>query len=73
MVPREGGWTLWGWPYRFLNRLAGAGARFLIVGERDGTRLTGLTRPEQLGEVPRHYRGMLLIEDMFDVGRSLQR
>ena len=73
MVPREGGWTLWGWPYRFLNRLAGAGARFLIVGEQDGARLTGLTQPEQLGEVPRHYRGMLLIEDMFDVGRSLQR
>ena len=73
LVPREGGWTLWGWPYRFLNRLAGVGARFLIVGEREGDGLVGLNQPEQLGEVPRHYRGMLLIEDMFDVGRALQR
>ncbi|HWT13868.1 MAG TPA: glycerophosphodiester phosphodiesterase family protein [Allosphingosinicella sp.] len=73
VLPREGGWTLWGWPYRFLNRLQGAGARFLILGERDGDGLVGLERPEQLGEVPRHYRGLLLIEDMHDVGRSLRR
>jgi glycerophosphoryl diester phosphodiesterase len=73
ILPRRGGWTLWGWPYRFLDRMAGAGARFLIVGERDGDTLVGLERPEQLGEVPRHYRGLLLIEDMHDVGRALQR
>ena len=73
LVPRDGEWTLWGWPYRFLNRLAAADARLLIVDGRDGYRLKGLDRPEQLGEVPRHYRGLLLVEDMFDVGRALQR
>jgi glycerophosphoryl diester phosphodiesterase len=73
VLEREGGWTLWGWPYRFLNRLSGAGARFLITGDGDGETLSGLDRPEQLGEVPRHYRGLLLIEDMHDVGRSLRR
>ena len=71
-VPRQGGWTLWGWPYRFLDRMAGAGARFIILGERDGDTLVGLERPEQLGEVPRHYRGLLLIEDMYGTGRALQ-
>jgi len=72
LLPRRGGWTLWGWPYRFLDRMAGAGARFLIAGERAGDVLVGLERPEQLGEVPRHYRGLLLIEDMHDTGRALQ-
>lgn len=73
ILPRRGEWTLWGWPYRFLDRMAGAGARFLIVGERRGDTLIGLEQPEQLGEVPRHYRGLLLIEDMYGVGRALQR
>ena len=25
ILPRDGAWTLWGWPYRFLDRMAGAG------------------------------------------------
>ncbi|MGZ8347391.1 MAG: glycerophosphodiester phosphodiesterase family protein [Allosphingosinicella sp.] len=71
-LPRDGGWTLWGWPYRFLDRMAGAEARLLIQGDRDGPSLRGLDRPEQLGEVPRRYRGLLLIEDMWQVGRALR-
>ena len=35
--------------------------------------MVGLERPEQLGEVPHDYRGLLLIEDMYAVGRALQR
>ena len=50
----------------------GAGARFIILGGRDGDSLVGLDRPEQLGEVPRNYRGLLLIEDMYGTGRALQ-
>ena len=73
ILPRRGGWTLWGWPYRLLDRMAGAGARFLILGDGPAGSLVGLDRPEQLGEVPRDYRGMLLIEDMHDVGRALSR
>lgn len=71
-LPRTGEWTLWGWPYRFLDRMADAGARFLIAGDGGEGELVGLERPEQLGEVPRHYRGLLLIEDMAQVGRALQ-
>lgn len=71
-LTRHGGWTLWGWPYRFLDRMAGAGARFLILGEREADAIVGLEKPEQLGEVPRHYRGLLLIEDMYGTGRALQ-
>lgn len=70
MVPRRGEWTLWGWPYRFLGRMAGGGARLFIGGDMPGA---GLDRPEQLGEVPHDYRGLLLIEDMYAVGRALER
>jgi glycerophosphoryl diester phosphodiesterase len=67
-------WTLWGWPYRFLKRLAGAGGRAILVEavEADGT-LRGLTRADQLPEVPGGYRGYLLIEDMPRAGRALAR
>lgn len=72
IVPRRGAWTFWGWPYRFLTRLSGAGARLFVEGDAPDGALVGLERPEQLGEVPHDYRGLLLIEDMYDVGRALQ-
>lgn len=72
-IPRRGEWTLWGWPYRFLGRMAGGGARLLVAGDAGADGLVGLERAEQLGEVPRGYRGLLLIEDMHDVGRALER
>jgi glycerophosphoryl diester phosphodiesterase len=74
MLPRNGEWTLWGWPYRFMGRLQGAGARLFIAGDPGpGGALAGLTEADQLGEVPHDYAGMLLIEDMHGVGRALQR
>jgi glycerophosphoryl diester phosphodiesterase len=73
ILPRRGEWTLWGWPYRFLGRMAGGGARLFIQGDAPEGELVGLERPEQLGEVPHDYRGLLLIEDMHGVGRALDR
>jgi len=74
ILSRHGGWTLWGWPYRFLSRMSGAGARFFIAGDHaQGDSWIGLTEPEQLGEVPHDYTGMLLVEDMENVGRALVR
>jgi glycerophosphoryl diester phosphodiesterase len=73
LIPRRGEWSLWGWPYRFFNRLGGAGARLFIEGDGGEGELVGLEQPEQLGEVPHDYRGLLLIEDMYNVGRALRR
>lgn len=72
-LPYDGAWTLWGWPYRFFDRVAGAGARPLLTLEPGGPALIGLDQPEQLGEVPRAYAGLLLVEDMYEVGRALMR
>lgn len=67
-------WTLWGWPYRFLSRLSGAGGRAMMVEgiAPDGT-LRGLSTLDQLPEVPDGFRGYLLIEDMPRAGRALSR
>jgi glycerophosphoryl diester phosphodiesterase len=74
ILPRGGAFTLWGWPYRFMARMSGAGARFFIAGDgADGDHWVGLTEAEQLGEVPHDYTGMLLVEDMNNVGRALVR
>jgi glycerophosphoryl diester phosphodiesterase len=74
ILPRHGGWTLWGWPYRFMARMSGAGARFFIAGDgAQGDHWVGLTEAEQLGEVPHDYTGLLLVEDMDNVGRALVR
>ena len=74
ILPRTGGFTLWGWPYRFMARMSGAGARFFIAGDDStGDHWVGLTQAEQLGDVPHDYPGMLLVEDMDNVGRALVR
>jgi hypothetical protein len=53
--------------------MAGGGARLLVAGDSADGPLVGLDRVEQLGEVPHDYRGLLLIEDMYAVGRALER
>jgi glycerophosphoryl diester phosphodiesterase len=74
ILPRGGEFTLWGWPYRFMARMSGAGAHFFIAGgDSQGDHWVGLTQAEQLGEVPHDYTGMLLVEDMDNVGRALVR
>ena len=72
-IPRKGEWTYWGWPYRFMDRMQAGGASFFIAGEPRNGEPAGLTDVAQLDEVPHNYAGMLLIEDMYQVGRSLQR
>lgn len=74
ILDRNGSFTLWGWPYRFMSRMSGAGAHFFIAGDdSNGDNWVGLTQAEQLGEVPHDYTGMLLVEDMDNVGRALVR
>ena len=71
-IPHDGGWTLWGGHYRMIDRMEGRDVRYFLSRDPGGP-LTGLVEAEQLGEVPRYYAGMLLIEDMHDVGRAMQR
>ena len=73
-VPLNYRWAVWGWPNRFLARMAGAEARVIVMGDlRNMEAPVGIEHPEQLGEVPRSFRGYLWVEDIYRVGRALQR
>jgi glycerophosphoryl diester phosphodiesterase len=56
----------WGWPNRFLARMASAGTRVIISGEMiDGKAPPGLARPDQIDAIPPRFRGYLWVEDIY--------
>jgi glycerophosphoryl diester phosphodiesterase len=72
-VPVDGQFAIWGWPNRFLARMAGANTKVMVVGGEPGRGLAGLQTVEQIDDVPRDFRGYLWIEDFFTVGRAVRR
>ncbi|MBV9930277.1 MAG: hypothetical protein JO013_04955 [Alphaproteobacteria bacterium] len=66
-------WKLWGWPYRFLDRLAGAEAKPMMFGEEKDGALVGITDVAQYDKVPAGFRGHLFVEDFYTVGAALRR
>jgi glycerophosphoryl diester phosphodiesterase len=72
VVPIDYQWAMWGWPNRFLARMAKAKAHVVVMGELgDGRSLVGLSDPTDLGRVPRDFRGYLWVEDIYTIGRAL--
>ncbi|MEA3001610.1 MAG: glycerophosphoryl diester phosphodiesterase [Sphingomonadales bacterium] len=69
VVPLNDRWALWGWPYRFLARMAKANTRVLIYG--DGA--APLERPEQYDQVPADFHGWLWVDDFYTMGPALRR
>jgi glycerophosphoryl diester phosphodiesterase len=73
IVPLNYQWAIWGWPNRFLDRMAKANSKVIMFGDYEDGKLAGIERPEQLGEVPRDFRGYLWVEDIYTVGRALRQ
>jgi glycerophosphoryl diester phosphodiesterase len=73
ILPLDGQFALWGWPNRFLARMAGAGTQVMMVSRQSEGALVGLETVEQIDDVPRDFRGYLWIEDFFTVGRAVRR
>ena len=71
-VPLNYQWVIWGWPKRFIARMESVGTKVILLGPYQGGEIAGLDRPEQLGKVPRDFRGYLWIEDFYNVGRALE-
>ena len=72
-LPIDNQWTIWGWPDRFLARMADAGSKVLMFERFGDEGIEGIERPERLGDVPRSFRGYLWIDDFYTAGRALQR
>ena len=70
-VPLNYQWAIWGWPRRFIARMDSVGTKVILLGPYEKGEIAGLDRPEQLGKVPRDFRGYLWIEDFYTVGRAL--
>ena len=74
MVPLNYGWAAWGWPNRFLARMADRQARTVLIGDLGNFAApVGIERTEQLARVPRDYRGYLWVEEIYKVGPALRR
>ncbi|MFL6738530.1 MAG: glycerophosphodiester phosphodiesterase family protein [Sphingomicrobium sp.] len=72
-VPLNYQWAFWGWPNRLIQRMDKVGARVIVIGPYgDGENGTGLSLPEQLGEIPSTFSGYLWVEDIWTVGPALR-
>lgn len=72
MIPLDLQWPMWGWPNRLQQRMRDAGARVVVIGPRDGKFGNGLVLPEQLGNIPKSFRGYVWVEDIWTVGPALR-
>ena len=74
IVPLDGKWKVAGWPRRFLARMKAANTHVILAGP--GTpenTIPGLTRLEEIPEVPRDYTGMLWLDEPRLIGPSIRR
>lgn len=73
IIPINYQWAFWGWPNRLIARMDKVGARVIVTGpHKSGEPNTGLTLPEQLGDVPSSFKGYIWVEDIWTVGPALR-
>jgi glycerophosphoryl diester phosphodiesterase len=72
MVPLNLQWAYWGWPNRLIQRMNGVGARVIVIGPYGDDAGTGLTLPEQLGQIPSTFKGYVWVDDIWTVGPALR-
>ena len=73
MIPVNYQWAFWGWPNRLLRRMHEVGARVIVIGPYGkGENGTGLSLPEQLGEIPSTFTGYIWVEDIWTVGPAFR-
>jgi hypothetical protein len=68
----ELGFTLWGWPNRYLARMQASGTRVIIAQDVKGDAITGLTTPERYGDIADSFNGTIWVEDIANMGPALK-
>jgi glycerophosphoryl diester phosphodiesterase len=69
----ETGYTLWGWPNRFLARTGEAGVKVMIAESVEGETIKGLTDVNRYGDIANSFNGHIWIEDIAELGPALKR
>ena len=67
------GYTLWGWPNRFLDRMRNANVRVIIAEDVVDGRIKGLTDVNQYGDIAESFHGHIWVENIQDLGPALKR
>lgn len=67
------GYTLWGWPNRFLARTGAAGLKVVIAESVEGDAITGLTDVNRYGDIANSFNGYIWIGDIEGLGPALKR
>jgi glycerophosphoryl diester phosphodiesterase len=67
------GFTLWGWPNRFLERMKAADVRVIIAEDLVAGKVKGLTDVHQYGDIADSYNGYIWIDDIESLGPALKR
>ena len=64
---------LWGWPDRFLARMADNDVRLIVAADVKGDNVTGLTELTQYNDIARSYNGYIWVDNIADLGPALKR
>lgn len=67
------GYTLWGWPNRFLARMNDVGVRVIIAQDVKDGEIIGLTTADQYGEIANSYNGYIWVDNIAELGPALKR
>jgi hypothetical protein len=69
----ELGYTLWGWPNRFLARTGAAGLKVAVAEGVEGDRIVGLTDVTRYGDIADSFNGYIWIDNIEELGPALRR
>lgn len=74
MVPQNFTWLVWGWPNRFLDRMAAAGSGVILIGPyRPGDAGTsGIDTAEQAAQVPKDFSGYVWTNEIATIAPILK-
>lgn len=67
------GYTLWGWPNRFLQRMAKVNVRVIIAEDVVDGQIKGLSDVTQYGEIADSYNGYIWVDNIQELGPALKR
>jgi glycerophosphoryl diester phosphodiesterase len=69
----ELGYTLWGWPNRFLARTGAAGLKIVVAEGVEGDAVKGLTDVTRYSDIASSFNGHIWIDNIEELGPALRR
>jgi glycerophosphoryl diester phosphodiesterase len=71
VIPLNRQFVFWGWPNRLTARMEAHGGHIIVTGNDEDGAASGLTLPEQLGEIPASSNAYIWVEDSLNIVPAL--